>query len=127
MLVTGPLYYPLALAIAMISSVRGRPSGVEGEPAYPGILTPVWMRRAAVVPAALLGQSAFRDHTQAFLLPQVEPGAVALALQTVLLVAGFVLLVAGPRIAAGSSRSPKDWIGPFLLFVGAVLVARRFA
>lgn len=127
MLVTGPFYYVLALAVAMISSGRTRSGAIPGEPPYPGFLTPPWLRRAAVVPAALLGQSAFRDHTRAFLMPQVDPGAIALALQTLLLLAGFVLLVAGPRIAAGSSRSPKDWIGPFLLFAGAVLLAQRFA
>jgi hypothetical protein len=127
MLVTGPFYYVLALAVAMFSSVRSGAGAVAGEPPYPGILTPPWLRRAAVVPAALLGQSAFRDHTQAFLMPQVDQGAMAFALQTLLLLAGFVLLVAGPRIAAGSSRSPKDWVAPFLVFIGAVLLAQRFA
>ena len=127
MLVTGPFYYPLALAVAMIASVRTRAAGIAGEPAYPGFLTPSWLRRGAVVPAALLGQSSFQDHARAFLVPQVDAGAMALGLKTLLLLAGFVLLVAGPRIAAGSSRSPKDWIAPFVLFLGAVLLAERFA
>jgi len=122
-LVTGPFYYVLALAVAMLASVRT----AAGEPAYPGFLTPPWLRRAAVLPAALLGQSAFHDHMRAFLSPQVDTGALLLGLQTVLLLAGFALLVAGPRIAAGASRAPKDWIAPFLVFIGAVLLAQRFA
>lgn len=126
-LVTGPLYYVLALAVAMISSVRGGKASIAGEPPYPGILTPPWLRRAAVVPAALLGQSAFHDHAAGFLNLEADSGALSLLLQTVLLLAGFALLVAGPRIAAGASRAPKDWIGRFVLFAGAVLVAERLA
>ncbi len=124
MLVTGPLYYVLAIAVAMISSVRGRRTNATDEPCYPGYLTPPWQRRAAVVPAALLGQSAFRDHTAQFLDLQGDAGILPIVLQSVMLVAGFALLVAGPRIAAGASRTPLDWVAPFSLFVGAVLASR---
>lgn len=123
-LLTGPLYYVLALAVAMIATVRNLPMDETGQRRYPGFTTPPWLRRAAVVPAALLGQGAFRAHVGEFMNLGAETGAVQIVLEVVLLLAGFTLCVAGPRIAAGASRRPMAWVPRFLLFAGGVVLAR---
>ncbi len=124
MLITGPLYYVLALGVAMVAHVGGRATDAAQQPLYPGFTTPPWLRRTAVLPAALFGQGAFRLYLGEFLGFDTELGAAQIALETVLLVATFALCVAGPRIAAGATRVPLAWLPRFLLFAGAALAAR---
>jgi hypothetical protein len=140
-LVTGPLYYFLAIAVAMYSSVaagwrrnraieHGTPTAPPGEEdRYPGYFTHPFLRRAAVLPAALVGESAFRDHAQATLSNWLASSTPlpALFFDAAFLVGGFVFLVVGPRVAAGATTALLPWVLRFTLFAAAALSALQIA
>jgi hypothetical protein len=140
-LVTGPLYYFLAIGIAMYSSVAagwrrnraiesGTPPAPPGEEeSYPGYFTHPFLRRAAVIPAALIGESAFRDHAQTTLSGWLAASTPlpTLFFDAAFLVGGFVFLVVGPRVAAGATTAFLPWVLRFTLFAAAALGALRLA
>lgn len=125
---------------------RRAPAGAETivtEPQYYGPLVPRVARRLAVVPAALLGESAFRAQvlelgsdfgstltlgtlTVASLRAADGGDLFKLLLSVVLLAGAFAFLVAGPRIAAGATFSWKVWGLRFGLFVASVVMGSRF-
>jgi hypothetical protein len=114
----------------------------SGEPVYWGPAAPRTLRRLAVVPAALLGESAFRAQvlslgsgfgseltlsTMSLAALRAAGGAdlFQLALETVLLAGAFAFLVAGPRIAAGSTLAWQAWVARFAMFAAATVAAAR--
>jgi hypothetical protein len=140
-LVTGPLYYFLAIGVAMYSSISagrrrnrasesGTPSALPGEDdPYPGYFTHPFLRRAAVLPAALVGESAFRDHAQTALSNWFAASTPlpSLFFDAVFLAGGFVFLVVGPRVAAGATTAFLPWMLRFTLFAAAALGALQLA
>jgi hypothetical protein len=112
------------------------------EPLYWGPAAPRSLRRLAVVPAALLGESAFRTQILSLgsgfgselTLSTISLAALRaadgtdifkLGLEIVLLVGAFAFLVAGPRIAAGSTFAWQPWLARFALFAAATVAAAR--
>jgi hypothetical protein len=109
---------------------------------YWGPAAPRPLRRLAVVPAALLGESAFRTQILSFgsgfgselTLSTISLAALRaadgtdifkLGLETVLLLGAFAFLVAGPRIAAGSTLAWQAWVARFAMFAAATVAAAR--
>lgn len=120
----------------------GEPQPPPTEPRYWGPTAPRALRRLAVVPAALLGESALRgmilssgfDFSTELRLATVSWPALRAAgaadllqllLELVLLGGAFAFLVAGPRIAAGSTLIWQAWITRFALFAAATVAAGR--
>jgi hypothetical protein len=112
------------------------------EPQYHGPLVPRVARRLAVVPAALLGESAFRAQvlrlgsdfgstltlgtlTLASLRAADGGDLFKLLLSVFLLAGAFAFLVAGPRIAAGATFAWQVWGVRFGLFVASVVMGSR--
>jgi hypothetical protein len=109
---------------------------------YWGPAAPRSLRRLAVVPAALLGESAFRTQILSMgsgfgselTLSTISLAALRaadgtdifkLGLDIVLLVGAFAFLVAGPRIAAGSTLAWQPWLARFAMFAAATVAAAR--
>jgi hypothetical protein len=134
-----PLFFVLPLIAAVVSLIRGGDKSVAklgGDQAeWPMPAAPDWLRRLVATPILLVGDSAFlsafQSEQRSFL--GTEGGATfAGVVATLFLVAlPYLIFIAGPRIAAGSSGDWKVWVARFavyavLLFTGRELAAVGF-
>lgn len=92
---------------------------------WPGPLIGRAWRRTVALPVALVGDLVFRGSTGS-LLPDPssmrDPSAVV---HLLMVAAGFVFAVVGPRVAAGATMAPWPWVSRFALAVVAAWTGAR--
>lgn len=137
----GPVVFLVAIIASMLGLFRRGPrslaklGGAEAE--WPMPPAPDWLRRAAAVPAILVGESGFRgvlarDLPQLLSQPAAGPSdphglelAAALGWGVFLLALPFVCMVIGPRVAAGATTDWRFWLARFGLFAAAAITGSR--
>lgn len=126
-LLVGPAYPLLSLYGLVGAQLRKRwrartPGGgpeADAGDTWPGPLVARMWRRAAAVPVVLVADGLFRDDIGTLLPAATDLADPSAVLQLAMVVAAFVFLVAGPRIAAGATMSPWPWVARLGLAVAA--------
>lgn len=138
-LVVGPLFFLLSIGALLGNGVRfltgrakARRLGLPAPPApqgWPGPPLPDWLRRALAVPYEIFGEGLFRSFCVSELdlwtggAPLLDrPFVLILAL--VLIGAGYLALVIGPRVVAGATLDWRPWLLRFAFYLGAAITAR---
>lgn len=104
-LACGPLFFLPGMVIGLVNAFRKKDD-------WPGPRAPRWLRRAAIVPLALVADAVVRHHAAA----AVETASLDLDPFTGIVVpflatAGvYLFAVVGPRVAAGATVHPVPWI-----------------
>lgn len=138
-LAVGPFYFVLSIGAllgnglrALAGRARARRLGLTAPDAptgWPGPPLPAGLRRALAVPYEIFGESLFRSFCGSELdlwtggAPLVERPFV-LVLAFVLIGAGYLVLVIGPRVVAGATLDWRPWLLRFALYLGAAVSAR---
>jgi hypothetical protein len=137
-----PAFPVLSLVAAAVSLIRGGPRSLRvlggDEAEWPMPTAPEWLRRTAALPAILLGESIFREELgrarpslrEAIAPTDLAEGtsltsydrAAAVGAELFLLAIPFLLMVVGPRVAAGATADWRFWVVRFLLFATAAAV-----
>jgi hypothetical protein len=138
-LLWGPLYWLAAMVAGLANWVRTirlkarMPAGTgwhelpELDPVWPGPYVPRVLRRAAVVPYALLGDallprlvSALNEHVRT----AGNDWVVELTIPVLSTVSVYLFAVVGPRVATGSTVSPFVWTSRFASYFFALVLSR---
>ena len=132
-LIFPPLFFVLPLIASIVSLIRGdeksvvRRGGEEAE--WPMPTVPDWLRRLVATPLFLIGDSvflaAFESEQKSYLASEFSPSLADLTLTFLLVTLPFLISVAGPRIAAGSSGDWKIWLGRFALYAVLFVSGRQ--
>ena len=135
MFVVGPLVFVFSLfallANGILTLVRRRRGGSEPATGWPGPPLAPGLRRTLALPLAILGEGLFRAMAASemerwgvgtltasgFVLERPSFAAFAVAS----LVAGYGLLVMGPRVVAGAALDWQVWIPRFLLYLAVAV------
>jgi hypothetical protein len=138
-LLWGPLYWLAAMVAGLanwIRTIRLRarmPAGTgwhelpELDPVWPGPYVPRVLRRAAVVPYALLGD-ALLPRLVAALHENVRTASaewvMELTIPVLSTVVVYLFAVVGPRVATGSTVNPLVWTSRFASYFVALALHR---
>jgi hypothetical protein len=111
---------PLAIVVFTRSSDAAGQDVPRSRPgSWRAPFLPTGVRRALVLPVALLGESLIREVSRGIAADRAANWPTAAAVHVVFAVLPFVLLVVGPRVAAGASTVCQVWAGRFALFYAA--------
>jgi hypothetical protein len=141
-LLWGPLYWLAAMVAGLANWIRTirqkakMPAGTgwhqlpELNPVWPGPYVPRVLRRAAVVPYALLGDallprlvSALHEHVRT----ASGEWFMELTIPVITTVSVYLFAVVGPRVATGSTVSPFVWTSRFACYFVALALNRFLA
>lgn len=128
-----PLFFVLPLVASVISLVRGGEKSLAeqgGDRAeWPMPAAPDWLRRLVATPLFLVGDSAFLsafESYQGFFLRRGEsPTFADISLTFIMVAVPYVTVVAGPRIAAGSSGGWLVWVARFAFYAFLLVTGRQ--
>jgi hypothetical protein len=127
-----PLFFVLPLIASIISLVRGGEKSLAeqgGERAeWPMPSAPDGLRRLVATPLFLVGDSAFLsafESYQGFFLRRESPTFGDITLTFILVAVPYVVVVAGPRIAAGSSGGWQVWVARFAFYAFLLVTGRQ--
>ncbi len=138
-LLWGPFYLLASIVVGLANWIRTvrlkarMPAGTrwndlpELDPLWPGPYVPRVLRRAAVVPYALLGDallprlvSALHEHVRT----ASDEWLMELTIPVLSTVSVYLLAVVGPRVATGSTVSPFVWTSRFASYFVALALGR---
>jgi hypothetical protein len=138
-LLWGPFYLLASIVAGLANWIRTirqkarMPAGTrwnelpELDPIWPGPYVPRALRRAAVVPYALLGD-ALLPHLVSTLHEQVRTASnewvMELTIPVLSTVTFYLFAVVGPRVATGSTVNPLVWTSRFASYFVALALGR---
>jgi hypothetical protein len=141
-LLWGPLLWLASMVAGLANWIRTirlkakMPAGTrwnelpEPDPIWPGPYVPRWLRRAAVVPYALLGD-ALLPRLVSTLHEQVRTASgewvMELTIPVLSTVTVYLFAVVGPRVATGSTVNPVVWTSRFASYFVALALSRYIA
>lgn len=133
-LIFPPLFFVLPLLASVVSLIRGgeksvaRLGGDEAE--WPMPAAPDWLRRLVATPIFLIGDSAFLsafESEQRSFLGNEGPTFADLATTFFLVALPYLIFIAGPRIAAGSTGDWKVWLARFAFYAILLVTGSQLA
>lgn len=134
-LIFPPLFLVLPVFASIVSMIRGGEKSVVhlggDEAEWPMPAAPDWLRRLVATPIFLIGDSAFLSEFESeqriFLGTENTPTFADVSLAFFLVALPFLIFVAGPRIAAGSSGDWKVWLARFGVYAVILVTGRQLA